>query len=285
MIFKKVLFMGTPEFAVPTLDALRTLITDESLFVVSKPDALKGRGKKMASCPVKTYATDNHLQIDTPSSKSELVSVVQSISPDLIIIIAYGMILPLEITDHFLCINIHASLLPNYRGPSPIHAALLAGDTTTGTTLMTINDKMDEGDILDIQEIPIDESDNFASLHDKLSYLGAKQLKDYLSNITSLDSINRTPQDHSKATYCKLMQTKDRELSWQLTPKQMLGKIRAFSPKPGAYLVHKGQKVHILDAEIDNEDICFLVVKPEGKSKMSYHDYCLGHPEGLTSTC
>ncbi len=277
--------MGTPSFSVPTLEALVLAFPDTRISVVCKPDTHRGRGKEVSPCPVKKIAIDYNLTHFTPSSKDELSSVVNTVLPDLIVIIAYGMILPKSITERFLCINTHASLLPQYRGPSPIHAALLAGDLVTGTTLMTINDKMDEGDVLDIQEISILAEDNLLSLQDKLALLGAKQLTEYLSGIESVDKIIRHPQDHSKASYCKLMTTKDRELSWDLSAQEMLGKIRAFSPKPGAFLNHNNQKVHILDARIDNNEIHFITVKPEGKSAMSYHDYCLGHPEGLTRPC
>ncbi|RAP33509.1 methionyl-tRNA formyltransferase [Candidatus Marinamargulisbacteria bacterium SCGC AG-439-L15] len=277
---KHIVFMGTPDFSVPTLKAIHSAFPTTKLSVVSKPDKRRGRGSETSPCPVKKWAEEHTLEVYTPETKQALSELVETLQPDLIIIIAYGMILPKDITDAFLCINIHASLLPKYRGPSPIHAALLNGDGETGVTLMCINEKMDAGDILTKVSVPIQDTDTFGSLHDSLSELGAKHLVEFLGT-QPLNSLIRHPQDETQASYCALIQKEDSIIDWDLSPQDMLNRIRAFSPLPGATLTHHGKKIKILEAKIEDGKVHFITVKPEGKAAMSYQDYCLGHPEGL----
>ncbi|MDA1354463.1 MAG: methionyl-tRNA formyltransferase [bacterium] len=279
-----VLFMGTPNIAIPTLEGTIAALPHARLSIMTKPDAEKGRGRQLSPSPIKKWALD-HLespQIYTPHTKTELADTVNQIKPDLIIIIAFGMIIPKSITDNYLCINCHASILPAYRGPSPIHAALLNGDQTTGITLMQINEKMDEGDILHINEIPINAEDNLSSLSEKLGRLSGETIRDYICDVVLQDKIRRTVQNHQNATFTKLLHTSDREITAEDTPISAFNKIRTYGPKPGAFITLKDNKIiKILNAAVENNQLILITVQPEGKAAMSYHDYCLGNPQGI----
>jgi len=166
-----ILFMGTPDFAVPTLHTLVQAFPDSTTHVVTMPDKVRGRGKKVSYSPVKAAALDLSLNVFTPASKTEVTNLVKQINPDLTVVIAYGMIIEKAVVDQYFCINLHASLLPKYRGASPIQSSLLNGDTTTGVTVIKLNEFMDEGDMLRKMEIQIDESINCGELTLKLSEL------------------------------------------------------------------------------------------------------------------
>jgi methionyl-tRNA formyltransferase len=273
--------MGSPEFALPSLKALRQTFSEDIIAVFTRPDAPKGRGKKLVSTPIKSWALSQEIPVYTPHNKDELQSEIVNLDPDLIVVIAYGMIFPQVITDKYFCLNVHGSLLPKFRGASPIQASLLNGDTETGITLMKMNESMDKGAILSKETITIQDNDNLASLHDKLAELGSKVLPGYISDHLITGQFTLTPQDHVQASYCKKIQKTDLELDLKQTPIQILRKIRAFSPIPGAFVINNNRRVKILDAKIVDDELNILQVKPEGKSIMSYHDYCLAHPKIL----
>ena len=272
----RILFMASPEFALPSLIAIHTHYSVHA--VVTRPDAPKGRGQHVEETPIKHWALSKNIPSFEPKNKLELEIIVKDLNPTLIIVIAYGMILPKTITDTYLCINCHGSVLPDYRGASPIHSSLLNGDKETGITVIKMNEKMDEGDTLHIKKTPIDSSDNLQTLHDKLSTLCAETLLETVHK----KNLSHIPQNHNEATYCQKLTTADREIKTTDSPRTILGKIRAFSPKPGAFIIAKGKHVKILEAREENQYILPLVVQPEGKKPMSYHDFTLGNPEGLS---
>jgi methionyl-tRNA formyltransferase len=282
IMIKKLLFLGTPDFAVPMLEAVIQHQAVNTFAVITRPDAPKGRSKKLVPSPVKQCAIKHNLPVFNPPTKETLSATIQSLSPDIIIVVAYGMILPKIITDTYFCINSHGSLLPQYRGASPIHASLLNHDKKTGITLIKMDEKMDTGDILYQQKITIDPQDNFASLHDKLAILSGTAIITYLETMTDVTPV---PQNHQTATYCKKYISSDFELNTTDSALINLGKIRAFSPVPGAYIIKDKKRVKILHATLENNKLKLITVKPEGKQAMSYQDYCLGNPPLDTLTC
>jgi methionyl-tRNA formyltransferase len=277
MQINKIIFMGTPGFALPTLEKLYLEFGSQIKAVFTKPDAIQGRGHKLLSTPIKKYALSKNIPVFEPQNKKEITRIIQKINPDLVIIIAYGMILEKEITDHYFCLNVHASLLPKYRGPSPINSVFLNQETETGITLMQINEKMDEGDILLQQKISINPLDNAGTIHDKLALLGAELTSDYTKNNFAKDNLNPQKQNHQQATYCQKVKAQDLELNLKMSPAKFLARVKAFAPYPGAYILHHEKRIKILDAKITDHKIEILQVKPAGKGLMSYENYCKGN--------
>jgi methionyl-tRNA formyltransferase len=281
MNISKIVFMGSPDFALPSLEVIYNNFSSNLVAVFSQPDKPKGRNKILSPTPIKAWALTKNIPIFTPQNKNELAAEVLKIDPDLIIVVAFGMILPKTITDKYFCLNIHGSLLPKYRGASPINAALLNQEKETGITLMRIEEKMDAGPILAQEKTTVQAQDNFGTLHDKLAQMGAKLLKNYLINFYLKDKINLQKQDEMLATYCKKIQKEDYILNLKMEPKEFLAKVKAFSPIPGAYLEINNKRYIILDAEIIDDKIKIKTIKPEGKSAMNYKDFLLGHKDIL----
>ena len=267
----RVLFMGSPDFCIPTLDRLITHPKVKMMGVVSQPDKPKGRGKQLLPTPVKTWAIDHDIDVYCPQSKDEVAEVVDQIKPMLILVVAYGMILPPSVTDQYLCINGHGSILPHYRGASPIHASLLNNDNKTGITLIKITDKMDAGNMLLTLKTDIDDNDNFETLHNRLALLCADAFASYLDKPGP-----EIPQNHKEATYCTKLTTSDRELLSTDSNAVKWGKIRAFSPRPGAFIMTGGQPIKIIQARQEGNMLIPVLVQPPGKKKMSYDDYLRG---------
>ena len=238
---------------------------------------VKKRATITFDAPVKTLAQKLEIPVSTPTNKEEFNQIINTYKPDIIIVIAYGMILSSEIVNNYYCVNAHASLLPQYRGASPIQAALLNNDTQSGVTLIHMNDKMDEGAILSKKACTIAETDNFLSLHDNLALLAASACVEWIKLYTNNKITTETKQDHSQATYCKKI-TKD-EL--YINPKddiyKNLAKIRAFSPIPCAFTTNNDKRIKILSAKIENNSLIPITVKPEGKKEMSYEDFKRGY--------
>ena len=278
---KHILFMGTPEFASPTLESLIQSNNNDNISVITMPDKVRGRGSKTSPSPIKKLAQDNQLTIHQPESKIQLTHQINELNPDLIIVVAYGMIIEKSIVDKYLCINCHASLLPKYRGASPIQAALLNGDHATGITIIRLNEKMDAGDICSTTEMPIDPTDNYGSLSHKLAELGANEIMGFINTQWKPNTLTCTPQNHSNATYCKKIEKQDLLID-QSTPKQtIIRKINAFSPKPGAYCIHNNKRIKLLAAKLSNNALSLITIQPEGKPPMPYKDYLFGNNEGL----
>ncbi len=276
MKFNRVLFMGSPDFAVPTLKALVDFFGISKIVgVVSQPVKVRGRGRELSPTPVHQFAHSLGLTVFTPESKEEVASVVEMLQPDLVVVIAYGMILPKSVTDHYLCVNLHGSLLPSYRGASPMQAAILAGDTETGVTLIRMNERMDAGEILSLARIPLSVEETLGQLHDRLCELSAEVMINYLKGACP------TPvfQDETLATYCKKIQKDALQLDLSGDARSSVRKVKAFSPVPGAYVSKDGRRVKVLDARVENEKFVPILVKPEGKSEMTYEDYVRGYGE------
>ncbi|MFH1366662.1 MAG: methionyl-tRNA formyltransferase [Patescibacteria group bacterium] len=251
----RIIFFGTPDFAVPPLEALISQ-NYEVVACVTKPDTTKGRDLKLSASPVKNLALKHNIPVLQPDKIKDdnFYQAIKNLRPDIIIVVAYGKILPLSILEiPFLgCLNIHASLLPFYRGPSPIHYALLNQEKETGLTLMKMDEHMDTGPILCQEKIKISENDDFESLHNKLAKLGAKLLIEtlplYLNN-----KIRPRPQNESQATYTKIIKKEDGRLDFNRPASVLAGKIRASNPWPGAFCVWQGKNLKILKASVLQE--------------------------------
>lgn len=236
---RKLIFMGTPEFAAQILDAL--LIQDEFdiLAVFSSPDKPSGRGKILSPTPVRQIALKYDLPVYQPKSlrnNIELQQAINALSPDLILVVAYGLMLPACILKipYFGCINIHASLLPQYRGSSPITFALLRGESRSGLTYMLMNEKMDEGDAIQQLVIPLSPTDNFKSLHDNLMKLATEHTTATLKSWMN-QTLSATPQNHTLASYTRLLTKSDGKINWHQEAEIIFNHIRAFDPWPSAY--------------------------------------------------
>jgi len=209
---------------------------------------------------------------------------LETIAPDLGIIACFGKIIPeniLKIPKHGF-LNIHPSLLPRWRGPSPVRSALLAGDKETGVTIHITTPKVDTGDIISQKEFLISPDDNYVTLEEKLFKEGANMLPDAIQNWLKGD-IKPQKQDESKATYSKKARTEDGLIDWSKTPTEIVNQIRAFSPDPGVYTLINGKRLKIKKAEIIENKLKLLIVQPEGKKDMSWEAYLRGHKEILSN--
>lgn len=250
----KVIFMGTPEFSVPVLEYL--IENTNVVLVVTQPDKEIGRDKKIVYSPIKKVAIDNNIDVFQPIKIRNEYEIISEINPDIIITCAFGQILPKSILDipKYGCINIHASLLPKYRGASPMQEAILNGDAKTGITLMYMDEGMDTGDILAKEEIEILPTDNIGTLHDKLSLLGKKLLSEELENIIN-GNITRIKQDDAKATYTKMIKREDELLDFSLSGKDIINKIRAYNPYPLAYFKLNNLDIKVLEASFIEKNV------------------------------
>lgn len=239
-----VLFMGTPSFSVPFLDAL--LKSGRRVAgVLTQPDKPKGRGQRLTLPPVKEFAVSQHLPVFQPKrlSDPEILEEIKSVHPEYIVVVAYGRIIPAEILKipEKGCINVHASLLPEYRGASPIQWAIVEGRTYTGVTTMVMAETLDTGDMLLQEQLKIERDDTAGSLGIKLSEIGVKLLVRTLEGVDRGEIVPR-PQDHTKATYAPLIRKEDGRIDWGMTSEDIFNKIRGFDPWPGAYTFYKGRR-------------------------------------------
>ncbi len=233
----KIIFAGTPLFAATALEAL-FLSGHEIALVLTQPDKAAGRGMKTAASPVKMFAQKHELPLLQPASlknQPDIEAHLASLDADAMIVAAYGLILPESILKipRLGCINIHASLLPRWRGAAPIQRALLSGDPKTGITLMQMDAGLDTGDIIDLEEIPIADSDTSQSLHDKLAPLGAKCIVRLLSKNPDRRFLG-TKQDEAGACYAAKLSKSEARIDWSASAEQIERMIRGFNPFPGA---------------------------------------------------
>ena len=243
----RVVFMGTPQFAVPALEALCQ--HHEVAGVVTQPDRPAGRGRRLVPSPVKGVALARGLPVYQPTSlrPAEALDQLADWQPDVIVVAAFGQILlkpVLELAPHG-CLNVHASLLPRYRGAAPIAAAILAGDDTTGITIMRLDEGLDTGPLLAQADLAIAPEDTTASLGEKLAVLGAELLIGTLPGWIG-GEIQAQPQDDALASYCQRLSKADGELDWTQTAQHLDRQVRAFSPWPGAYTTWQGQRLKVL---------------------------------------
>lgn len=248
----RIVFMGSPEFAIPSLRALHKEYP--IVGVVTQMDKPSGRGQKLTPPPIKQVALQLGLPIIQPRrlKEEEAMQQLHSWAPDLIIVVAYGQILRQEVLDlpRYGCINVHASLLPRWRGAAPIQAALLNGDQETGITIMKMDAGMDTGDILSQTSIPILPNDDASTLSQTLSHLGADLLMTTLPRYL-LGEITSQPQDHAQATYAPKIEKTDGELNFHLPANVLERQVRAYNPWPAAYTFWKGEPLKVLKAHAD----------------------------------
>lgn len=234
----KIVFMGTAEFACPSLEALAGAREHTVAGVVTQPDRPSGRELRLTPSPVKRTALKHHFPIFQPDRVREksFIETLRYLKPELIVVIAYGQILPKEILElpRHGCINLHGSLLPKHRGASPIQAALLHGDKVTGVTTMFMDEGLDTGDILLQEKTRIKDEDNAQSLHDRLAPLGAKLLLETIELIARGKAV-RKPQDHSKASVCKKLKRENGKIDWTMSAEELWNRVRAYNPWPTAF--------------------------------------------------
>ena len=247
----RLLFMGTPLFAVPTLKALLSSHHTVSA-VFTQPDKPSGRGEKLAAPPVKLIALEQGIPVHQPEKLKTLEgqSVFGELKVDAYVVVAYGKILPQWLLDlpRLGAYNVHASLLPKYRGAAPIHWAIANGETMTGITTMKLDAGMDTGDLLLQHEIPIKPEDTCASIHDRLAEIGAELMLKTLDGLEK-GTAKPLPQDPALATYAPMLKKSDGLLDWSQSAVSLHNRIRAFNPWPGTYTLLQGQTLRLWKAQ------------------------------------
>lgn len=294
----RVVFMGTPDFAVPVLEKL--IEHTNVVLVVSQPDRMVGRKHEIKPTPVKEMAIKHNIPVFQPEKIKEDYEQVRSAKPDLLITCAYGQIIPEAVLQlpRIGAFNVHASLLPKYRGGAPIHHCLINGDEKTGVTIMYMEKKMDAGDIVSQVEYQITKEDNVGTLHEILSQMGAKLLIETLPSI--IEGTNpRTKQDESKVTFAYNIKREEEHLDLKDTGKNIINKIRGLNPWPMANILVNDEEYKILEAYFEEKNnvtpstvrelrkdaigidvldgtIYLTKIKPFGKRIMSVKDYLNG---------
>jgi methionyl-tRNA formyltransferase len=247
----EIIFMGTPEFAVPSLKALHKNNQDIAL-VVTQPDRPKGRGRKLTPSPVKKTAMNLGYSVIQPSSirTVEFMGCIEKYTPDFIVVVAFGHIIPKNILaiPKIATINIHASLLPKYRGPAPIQWAIINEEKKTGVTTMLMDEGLDTGDILLSSKFEIASDDTSDTLHDRLADLGADLLIQTLIAFEAGD-INPISQDHSQATYAPMLKKNDGRMNWERPANALEAFIRGMTPWPGAFTFHENKRLKFFRAK------------------------------------
>ncbi len=251
----KIVFMGTPLFAVEVLEML--IENHDVVLVVTQPDKAIGRKKVLMPSLVKQLAIKHNIDVFQPEHIRNNYEKIIDLNPDLIITAAYGQILPKALLNQIEAINVHGSLLPKYRGGAPIQYALFNGDQSTGVTIMYMAYKMDSGDIIKQEAIPILNDDDYLSLTKKLSTLGTKLLKEVLDDII-LGHIVRIPQNESEVTFAKTLAYEDEHIDFDQSSDEIINRIKGLSPEPGGYAIINEQKIKIY--KVKKSDI---IVKEE----------------------
>ena len=286
----QIVFMGTPEFAVPVLQGL--LDNYKVRAVVTQPDR-KGNHNQITISPIKKLANDKAILVLQPEKIKEDYQEIINLKPDILITCAYGQIIPRELLEcpRLGCINVHASLLPKLRGGAPIHKAIIEGHKKTGITIMYMNTKMDEGDIISQEAIDILDTDTASSLHNKLSLLGRDLLLKTLPSIID-GTNNRIKQDSSQATYAFTIKKEEEKINFNKTARQIHNQIRGLNSWPGAYCIFEGKILKVWESyitenypvgfngeitaiykdgigvKVSNGEVVFKIIQPEGKNKM-----------------
>jgi len=300
----KIIFMGTPQFAIPSLNALLDS-KHQVLAVVTQPDRPKGRRLRLSLSPVKELALKKKIPIIQPSSLNddEFKKQITNLNPDIIIVVAFGRLIPSWLLNlsTYGCVNLHASLLPKYRGAAPIQRAIMDGCAETGATTMFMDEGLDTGDVLLQKKVPILDDETAGELHDKLSYLGPdlilKTVKGFESN-----SIKQIKQINAEATFAPKIEKDEAKINWNKPAQEVRNLIRALNPVPGAHTLFNGERLKILRAkEVENKSslsvgliidikegagfvisckknaLLVLQVQPEGKKAMGADEFTRGH--------
>lgn len=295
---KRVVFMGTPDFSVPVLEKL--IENTNVVLVVTKKDAYVGRKKVLTESPVAICAHEHNIEVYKPNKLKEDYEYILNKKPDIIITCAYGSIVPKVVLDYpsYGCINVHASLLPKYRGASPIVASILNGEKETGITIMYMDEGIDTGNIIMSRSIEIEDNDNSLSLSNKLSLLGANLLIDTLPKIFEGENFD-IPQDNEEATYVGMLKREDEHIDFNNSVENIKNQVRAFSPEPYAFINIDDIEYKISEVEIKKCDVSKIGIivevnkdsfgitakdgivyikriKPSGKKEMSVKDFFNG---------
>lgn len=304
----KLLFMGTPDFAVAGLNLLAES-NHEIIAIVTGADRRRGRGQKVTETPVAVAGAKLGIPVMKPQSIADraFIQQVKSIGPDAIVLIAYGKIIPKDLLDlpPFGCINLHPSLLPKYRGASPLHGPLIAGDKDTGVTTMLMNESLDAGHILLQKTITIEEDENVGDLHDRLAYIGADLLVETINGLER-GTIRPMPQQHKLATYAEKLRKTD--IDWEKPADEIVRLVRGLTPFPGIYTHLNDLRINIRGARLlspvtDHTEygsnqpgaivsinsnglevltgkgsVLITHVQPEGKRPMSVDEFLNGYP-------
>ena len=300
----RIIFMGTPDFALATLKALYDS-KHEIVATVTQPDKPKGRGHKIHFSPVKTFALENNLYLLQPGTLKDenLIETFKSLEPDLFVVAAYGKIIPEKILalPRLFPINVHASLLPKYRGAAPIQHAIINGETVTGITIMKMDKGMDTGDIILQKKCDITPEDTYETLYYRLADLGAKTLIEFLDDLEKGTETNFKKQDDSLATYAPMITKDFCHIDWNKTSSEILNFVRALTPAPGAHTFYKDNIIKIWELSdypvygnedsgkiiavnndgfaVKTSDGALLITKlqQQGGKIMSTNDYLKGH--------
>ena len=244
----KIIFAGTPDFAVPALAALIDAGHDVRL-VLTQPDRPSGRGMKLKASPVKELALQHKIEVFQPETLKDLDAQarIEAAKADVMIVAAYGLIIPTNVLQmpRLGCYNIHASLLPRWRGAAPIHRSLLAGDAETGVTIMEVVPALDAGAMVSKGILPIGERDTSQSLHDELAKMGANLMVDAMKQLAETASLPATPQDESLVTYAAKLQKSEASIDWTQTADLISRQVRAFNPFPVAHAMLNGEVCRI----------------------------------------
>lgn len=299
----RVLFMGTPDFALFTLKALVEAGADV-VGVVTQPDKPKGRGYELQPPPVKVYATEQGIPVYQPATlkNGAFDAELASVDPDVIVVVAYGKILPLSVLEYprLGCVNVHGSLLPQYRGAAPMQRAIMEGNAETGVTTMRMAEGLDTGDMLLRAAVPIGENDNFEDIHDKLGTVGAALLIDTLKALRD-GTVTPVPQDHAAATYAAKIEKKDCLIDFTKDAHTVHNTVRGLSPVPLSFThTPDGKLLKVVETRVGKASdviaapgtvlsldgtvevacgvgsVLLTRVLPEGKGRMSAADYIRG---------
>jgi methionyl-tRNA formyltransferase len=274
----KIIFAGTPEFAVPALDAL-IVAGHQIVMVLTQPDRPAGRGMKLKASPVKVLAEQHQLYVYQPETLKDVAvqAQIEAVNADVMIVAAYGLIIPTAMLNmpRFGCYNIHASLLPRWRGAAPIHRSILVGDTETGVTIMEVVPALDAGAMVSRGVVPISENDTTQTLHDALSKTGADLMVQAMAELEQKGTLPSTPQDESLVTYAHKLEKSEAAIDWQKPAIEISRQVRAFNPFPVAQGLLKGEVCRI-----------WMATAQAGKAKageiLSVHDgVTVGCGEGL----
>lgn len=302
-----IIFFGTPSFALPSLSSLLQG-PDQVVAVVTQPDRKKGRGQKLSPSPVKAFALEKGIKVFQPETVKDesFQEKLRELRPHLIVVAAFGQILPKSILDlpEYGCINVHASLLPKYRGAAPIAWAILNGEKATGVTIMKMDEGMDTGDILSQSEVLIERGETAETLEKKLSLLGAHLLVETIEKIKKKE-ISPIPQDHARATYAPTLKKEDGKIDWRKDAEFIDRQVRAFNPWPGAFTrwdhrlfkIFRGEvRKHphpaepgrviwvgsdFIEVATGKDSFVIKEVQLEGKRRMGVREFLLGHPVSI----
>lgn len=248
----RVVFMGTPAFAVPSLVALVETGYDVTS-VITQPDRPVGRGRKLTPPPIKQAAVELGQEVYQPeSAKTDgAYEYLKEKNPDVIVVVGYGQIISQRVIDlpRYGCVNVHSSLLPHLRGAAPINWAVVRGDTVTGVTTMRIVKKLDAGDILAVRETPIGADEHAPELAERLATMGAELLLATLEGLVA-GTITPVPQDHEASTYAPMMKREDGLVDWDSSAQEIYNRVRGFDPWPGSYTYFRGKRLHIHQARV-----------------------------------